>query len=97
MTNDKTVTMDNELVVGRVEQLTARDAGGKFIQGVSGNPLGRPVGSKNRATVLREKIDVALLDEVVSDGEFIKVLEAMLLKAGTPRRGYHVVYLPVIR
>ena len=30
---------------------------------------------------MREQIDVALLDEVISDGEFIKVLEAMLLKA----------------
>ena len=81
MENEQTDIIDNELVVGKIEQLTTRDDQGRFPKGVSGNPLGRPVGSKNRAIVLREKIDVALLDEVVSDGEFIKVLEAMLLKA----------------
>lgn len=65
----------------RIDTAIVRDEGGKFIKGHSGNPLGRAEGSKNKATVLREKIDVALLDELVSDKEFIKVLEAMLLKA----------------
>ena len=87
--NEQIEIMDNNLVVSKlddtiIEKLvteTIRDEGGKFVKGHSGNPLGRAVGSKNRATVLREKIDVALLDELVSDEEFIKVLEAMLLKA----------------
>ena len=62
-------------------ELIPRDSKGRFPKGTSGNPLGRPEGSKNRATVLREKFDVALLDAIDEDGEFIKVLEAMLLKA----------------
>ncbi len=61
--------------------LIPRDSKGRFPKGTSGNALGRPKGSKNRATVLRERFDVALLDAIEEDGEFIKVLEAMLLKA----------------
>lgn len=73
--------MLDELVVGKIEQLTTRDEKGRFVTGVSGNPDGRPAGSKNRSVLLRQQLDVALLDEIISDGEFIKVLEAMLLKA----------------
>ena len=61
--------------------VATRDARGRFVKGVSGNPQGKAVGTRNRATLLRESIDEALLDEITEGGEFIKVLEAVLRKA----------------
>jgi hypothetical protein len=36
-----------------------RNAEGQFVEGVSGNPLGRPKGSKNRITLLKMQTEEA--------------------------------------
>lgn len=38
-----------------------RTEDGKFVKGHSGNPAGRPLGSKNRHTEIREAIELELL------------------------------------
>ena len=78
MSNEQIEIIDDVLIE---DGAIVRDPNGRFPKGVSGNPLGRELGSKNRATVLRESMDVALLDQLVDGNEFIKVLEAVLLKA----------------
>ena len=37
---------------------------GKFIKGKSGNPLGRPKGKKNKATILAEKLFEDDIEEI---------------------------------
>jgi hypothetical protein len=59
--------------------LASRDEVGRFLKGVSGNPGGRPVGSKNKATVLREMLDEVALGEVAK--EYVDVVHAMIREA----------------
>ena len=40
-----------------------RRSDGTFPQGVSGNPLGRPKGSKNQITLLRESLELQLREQ----------------------------------
>lgn len=56
--------------------LQDRDRTGRFAPGTSGNPLGRPKGSRNKATKLREELldpilpeAIEKLREAVSEGE----------------------------
>ena len=42
-----------------------RSAGGQFLPGRSGNPAGRPRGSRNRSTLLAEMIDEDVSEEIV--------------------------------
>ena len=39
-----------------------RNADGQFVEGISGNPLGRPKGSKNRITLLKMQTEEAWRD-----------------------------------
>jgi hypothetical protein len=39
-----------------INQMTMRDAHGRFVPGNSGNPAGKKPGTRNRATVLREAL-----------------------------------------
>ena len=60
-------------------ELVTRDELGRFLKGVSGNPVGRPQGSKNKATILREMLDEVALGEVAK--EYVEVIEAMIREA----------------
>lgn len=44
-----------------------RTEDGKFPKGVSGNPAGRPKGSKNKITLLRESLELQLREQAAPD------------------------------
>lgn len=59
-----------------------RTDSGQFKKGVSGNPVGRPKGSKNQITLLRQSLELQLREE--SSPEMAEVLRTAiaLAKAG---------------
>lgn len=57
----------------------ARTEGGKFMKGHSGNPMGRPVGSKNRHTELREAIELELLEMLQTQS--VSILDVAMKRA----------------
>ena len=56
-----------------------RDDKGHFKKGVSANPAGRPKGSRSRATLLREQLDDAMMEDI--SAEYYEVLKAMIKAA----------------
>lgn len=62
----------------------ARGPDGRFPKGVSGNPVGRAKGSRNKATLYREMMDEGITEKLV--GEYIAVLDKaiVLAKQGHP-------------
>lgn len=75
-----TKTKDIETAVKEVAgELVPRDDSGRFPKGVSGNPAGRPKGSRNKTTVLREMLDEVALGEVAK--EYVEVVHAMIRAA----------------
>ena len=44
-----------------------RDEEGKFVAGKSGNPSGRPRGSKNKITLLRQSLELQLREQAAPD------------------------------
>ena len=50
-----------------------RNPDGTFPAGVSGNPRGRPKGSKNQITLLKESLELAMRE--TSEPHMVKVLE----------------------
>lgn len=65
---------------------TSRDVKtGQFLPGKSGNPVGRPVGSRNRANLVREFIEEKLVNRLEKDA--VKILKVAIAKAkkGDPK------------
>lgn len=60
--------------------MTDRNPSGQFPVGVSGNPKGRPKGSKNEIVTLKQDIELALRQHVHPD-KLKKVVEKVLNKA----------------
>lgn len=60
-------------------ELVQRDEKGRFPKGTSGNPLGRPKGSRNKTTLIREMLDEVALGEVAR--EYVDVVHAMIRQA----------------
>jgi hypothetical protein len=56
---------------------SARAAGGKFAAGASGNPAGRPLGSRNRSSLLAHEL-------LNADGELIVRKAIEMAKGGEP-------------
>jgi hypothetical protein len=74
----KSSSSSNDLAKTGKQQAGSRNTRGQFVPGVSGNPAGRPEGSRNRATL-------ALQELMQSEGESVvqKALQ-MAFKAMRP-------------
>lgn len=59
------------------KSVTVRNAKGQFVRGVSGNPLGKPVGVKNQITKLREATELALRDYLADPAQQVKAMQAI--------------------
>jgi hypothetical protein len=68
MSDDKDKPLEGGLV---------RDNKGRFVAGQSGNPLGRPRGTRNQITQLRENTELALRDYISSPENARKALKAL--------------------
>lgn len=49
------------------KSVSTRSEEGRFIQGVSGNPSGRPKGSKNKITLLKQSLELQLREQAAPD------------------------------
>lgn len=49
------------------EDLPVRAEDGKFLPGKSGNPAGRPKGSKNQITILKQSLELMLREQAAPD------------------------------
>lgn len=61
-----------------LEQIAdGRDSKGRFIKGISGNPVGKLPGTKNQITALRENTELALREYLNSDTNRKKAITAI--------------------
>jgi len=67
-------------VGGEGKLATTQQEGGKFPEGTSGNPAGRPKGSKNKLTLLKKAIEVDIVEDIQEDivGVLRKAVELAL-------------------
>ncbi len=49
------------------EDIVLRDDSGKFLEGASGNPTGRPVGSRSKLVKIKEKLEIAVRENISAD------------------------------
>lgn len=50
-----------------MNEVVPRDEEGKFLEGVSGNPAGRPLGSRSKLVKIKERLDIAVRENVSAD------------------------------
>ena len=56
-----------EIIEGKPIKELVRTEEGQFPKGVSGNPKGRPPGSKNKITLLRQSLELQLREQAAPD------------------------------
>lgn len=80
--------MDNDPVVleapavPAVIQKPPRDEKSRFVEGYSGNPSGRPKGSKNRITLLRQSLELRLREAAAPEILDVMTKAIELAKSG---------------
>ena len=47
-----------------MSEITVRDDAGKFLEGASGNPGGRPQGSRSKLVKIKEKLELAVRENI---------------------------------
>lgn len=57
--------------------VAVRNAHGQFVRGVSGNPNGKPIGTKSQITKLRENTELALRDYLADSAQQVKAMKAI--------------------
>jgi hypothetical protein len=62
----------------------ARNKTGRFLKGQSGNPGGRPKGSKNNSTMVKQAIEGQLVGELADNASDILAKAISLAKQGDP-------------
>lgn len=50
-----------------MSEVALRDEEGKFLEGTSGNPAGRPLGSRSKLVKIKERLDIAVRENVSAD------------------------------
>lgn len=75
-TSQEIITVDGE------ERQITRNNLGRFAKGVSGNPKGRPKGSKNRTVIVKQAIEEALARNMAEDASVIIEQAISMAKAG---------------
>lgn len=48
-------------------EVAVRDASGQFLEGVSGNPSGRPVGSRSKLVKIKERLEIAVRENISAE------------------------------
>ena len=62
--------------------VAVKDAKGKWLKGHSGNPAGRPIGSKNKITLMK-----LALEEAFRDDSFEDVLDVLRMVVNQAKKG----------
>lgn len=68
-----------------MSDLVVRDDSGKFLEGVSGNPAGRPPGTRNKLVTVKQKLELAVREGMSADklGRIINKMADMALAGDT--------------
>ena len=62
------------------QDLMTRDENGRFLKGQSGNPAGRPAGTKNQIVQLKQNLELAVRSNVEPE-EISRIVKVMVARA----------------
>lgn len=79
---ERTKAQLSAMMAEGAKDVVSKDNLGRFVKGVSGNPNGRPKGSKNRATIMRAFIEEALVRDAAPQVNDLLDVAMKLAKSG---------------
>jgi hypothetical protein len=59
-----------------MSEVVVRDDTGKFLEGVSGNPAGRPPGTRNKLVSIKQKLELAVREGMSKD-KLVRIINKM--------------------